>query len=72
MLVKDHEYRKILKYNILEINSLIIIIFPFLLIFYYRIKNLNDLFILPFLYLRALIHRLIIWKAAINYKILIF
>ncbi len=72
MLVKDHEYRKILKYNILEINSLIIIIFPFLLIFYYRIKNLNDLLILPFLYLRALIHRIIIWKAAINYKILIF
>ena len=72
MLVKDHGYRKILKYNILEINSFIIIFFPFLIIFYYRIKNLNDLIILPFLYIRALIHRLVIWKAAINYKILIF
>ncbi len=72
MLVKDHKYRKILKYNILEINSLIIIIFPFLIIFYYRIKNFNDLIILPFLYLRAIIHRLVIWKAAISFKILIF
>ena len=71
-LVKDHNYKKILNYKILEINSLILLIFPFLLIFYYRIKNYRDLYILPFLYLRVLIHRIIIWKTAITKKILIF
>ncbi len=72
MLVKEHEYFKLLKFKILEGNSLIIIFFPFLLFFYYRIRNLNDLFILPFLYLRAVIHRIIIWKTSIINKILIF
>ena len=72
MLIKDHEYNQILKYKIFEINSLIIVFFPFLLIFYYRIKNLSDLRILPLLYLRAFIHRFVVWKAAIINKILIF
>ena len=71
MLVKDHNYKKILNLRILEINSLIIIFFPFLLLFYYRIKNLRDLIIIPFFFLRAIIHRLVIWKAAYNNKILI-
>ena len=72
MLVKEHDYKQILKFKILEINSLIVIFFPFLLLFYYRIKNLDDILILPFLYLRAVIHRIIIWKTAIANKILIF
>ena len=72
MLIKEHEYNQILKYKILEVNSLILVLFPFLLIFYYRIKNLNDLCILPFLYIRAFIHRFVVWKAAIINKILIF
>ena len=71
-LVKDHNYKKILNYKILEINSLILLIFPFLLVFYYRIKNYRDLYILPFIYLRVLIHRIIVWKTAITKKILIF
>jgi glycosyltransferase involved in cell wall biosynthesis len=71
MLVKEHKYDEILNYKILEINSLIVVLFPFLLLFYYRIKNLNDLYIIPFLYLRALIHRIVIWKSAIINKILI-
>ena len=72
MLIKEHEYNQILKYKILEVNSLILVLFPFLLIFHYRIKNLNDLCILPFLYIRAFIHRFVVWKAAIINKILIF
>ena len=72
MLVKDHKYYKILDYKILEINSLIIIFFPFLLIFYYRIKSINDLYILPFMYIRAVLHRLIVWKSALKNKIIIF
>ena len=72
MLVKDHKYYKILDYKILEINSLIIILFPILLIFYYRIKSINDLYILPFMYIRAILHRLIVWKSALKNKILIF
>ena len=72
MLVKDHNYNKILKFRFLEINSFLIIIFPFLLILYYRIQNFNDLKILPVLYLRACLHRIIIWKAALKNKILIF
>ncbi len=71
-LVKDHNYKKILNYRILEINSLILLIFPFLLIFYYRIKNYRDIYILPFMYIRVLIHRIVIWKTAIIKKILIF
>ena len=72
MLVKDHNYKEILKFRILEINSLLVILFPFLLFFYYRIKNLNDFMIIPLFYLRALIHRIVIWKAALNQKILLF
>lgn len=71
-LIKEHQYNQILKYRILEINSLIVVFFPFLLFFYYRIKNFNDLTILPFLYLRAVIQRILIWKTAIKNKILIF
>ncbi len=72
MLVKDHNYYEILKFRILEINSLIIIFFPFLLIFYYRIKSFRDLIIIPIFFIRAILHRIIIWKAAITNKILIF
>ncbi len=72
MLVKDHNYKEILKFRILEINSLLVVFFPFLLFFYYRIKSLNDLMIIPFFYLRALMHRIIIWKAALTQKILLF
>ena len=72
MLIKEHKYFEILKLKILEINSLIVILFPFLLIFYYRIKSPYDLFILPFYFIRAILLRLIIWKAAIDNRILIF
>ena len=72
MLIKEHKYFEILKLKILEVNSLIVILFPFLLIFYYRIKSPYDLFILPFYFIRAILLRLIIWKAAIDNRILIF
>ena len=72
MIVKEHNYKEILNYRILEINSFILLIFPFLLFFYYRIKNFNDLYILPFMYLRVVIHRLIVWKTALTKRILIF
>ncbi len=65
LLIKEHNYTKILKYRILETNSLIQVIFPFLLPFYFRIKSVRDLYILPLMYLRALIHRIIIWRTAI-------
>ena len=71
MLVKDHDYKKILKFRILEINSLIVIFFPFLLLFYYRIKSFRDLIIIPIFFLRAILHRFVIWKAAFVNKILI-
>ena len=72
MLVKEHNYREILTFNILEINSLIQLIFPFLLFLFFRIKSLRDLYILPFFFIRALIHRLTVWRTAIAEKILIF
>ena len=72
MILEDHNYTKILNYRILEINSFILLFFPFLLFFYYRIKNLNDLIILPFMYVRVVIHRIIVWKTALTKKILIF
>ena len=72
MLVKNHKEHQILNYKILEINSLLVVIFPFLLIFYYRIRNLNDLLILPFMYVRAVVHRIVVWKSALINKILIF
>ena len=71
MLVKDHNYNKILNFRILEVNSLIIIFFPFLLLFYYRIKTLRDLIIIPIFFFRAIIHRIVIWRAAYKNKILI-
>ena len=72
ILVKEHNYREILKFNVLEINSLIQLIFPFLLLFYFRIKSLRDLYFLPIFFIRALLHRLIVWRTAITEKILIF
>ena len=71
LLIKEHNYNKILKYRILEINSLFQVIFPFLLPFYFRIRSVRDLYILPLMYLRSVIHRLIIWKTAIIEKIFI-
>ena len=72
ILVKEHNYREILKFNVLEINSLIQLMFPFLLFLYFRVKSLRDLYILPFFFIRAFLHRLIVWKTAIKEKILIF
>ena len=72
LLIKEHDYKEILNFRILEINDLIKIFFPFLLLFYYRIQTLRDLYFLPFLYLRAVIHRFIVWRTAIKEKILIF
>ena len=72
MLIKEHNYIEILKFRILEINSLLIILFPFLLFFYYRIKGFKDLLFIPIFFLKAIIHRIIIWKAALSNKILIF
>ena len=71
LLIKEHNYNKILKYRILEINSLLQVIFPFLLPFYFRIRSFRDLYILPLMYTRSVIHRLIIWKTAIIEKIFI-
>ena len=72
MLIKEHNYRQLLKFNILEINSLIQLLFPFLLPLYFRIKNLRDIYFLPFFFIRAFLHRIIVWKTAIKEKILIF
>jgi len=72
MLIKEHNYRQLLKFNILEINSLIQLLFPFLLPLYFRIKNLRDIYFLPIFFIRALLHRIIVWKTAIKEKILIF
>lgn len=66
LLVKEHAYRQILKYGILEPNTLIQALFPFLIPLYYRIKSLDDVTILPAIYLRAVLHRLIVWKTAIE------
>ena len=71
LLIKEHNYIKILNFRILEINSLIQVICPFLLFFYFRIKSFRDLYLIPFMYLRAILHRLIVWKTAINERILI-
>ena len=72
LLVKKHNYRKILNFNILEINSLIQVIFPFLLLFYYRIKSVRDLYFIPLLYIRAVLHRLVVWMTSIINKTFIF
>lgn len=72
MLLKNHKDHNILKYKILEINSLIQVIFPFLMLFYFRIQKPRDILFLPLLYIRAVVHRIIIWKSSIIEKILIF
>ena len=66
LLVKEHNYREILTFGILEINDLIKMFCPFLIPFYYKIRNLNDLLILPVFYARTVVHRFIIWKTAIQ------
>ena len=66
LLVKEHNYREILTFGILEINDLIKMFCPFLIPFYYKIRTFNDLFILPAFYARVVIHRFIIWKTAIQ------
>ena len=66
LLVKEHNYRKILTFGILEINDLIKMLCPFLIPFYYKIRTFNDLLILPIFYIRTIVHRFIIWKTAIQ------
>ncbi len=68
LLIKEHDYREILTFGILEINDLIKLLFPFLIPFYYKIRTLNDILILPAFYVRLIIHRFIIWKTAIQEK----
>ena len=68
LLVKEHNYREILTFGILEINDLFKLLFPFLIPFYYKIRTLNDILILPVFYARVVMHRFIIWKTAIQEK----
>jgi|TARA_B100000959_G_C14947021_1_gene610287 glycosyltransferase involved in cell wall biosynthesis len=71
LLVKEHDYQKVLTFRILEVNSLIQVLCPFLIPFYYRLKSVDDLLILPVIYARAVLHRLVVWKTAIEEKIFI-
>ena len=68
LLVKEHNYREILTFGILEKNSLIQVLFPFLIPFYFRIQSFRDLFILPIIFGRSVLHRVIVWKTAIEEK----
>jgi len=71
LLVKEHHYRKILTAGILEINLLLQVTVPFLLPLYYRIKTPQDILILPLFWVRSVLHRLIVWKTAIEEKVFI-
>ena len=71
LLVKEHNYRKILTANILEINLLIQVAFPFLLPLYFRLKTPGDILILPLFWVRSVLHRLFVWKTAIEKRIFI-
>lgn len=66
LLVKEHNYRDILTLGVLEKNMLIQALFPFLIPFYFRIQSFRDLFILPVFFGRSVLHRVIIWKTAIE------
>jgi glycosyltransferase involved in cell wall biosynthesis len=66
LLVKEHNFREILTFGVLEKNSLIQVLFPFLIPFYFSIQSFRDLFILPIIYCRSVLHRVIIWKTAIE------
>ena len=66
LLVKEHNYRDILTLGVLEKNLLIQALFPFLIPFYFRIQSFRDLFILPVFFGRSVLHRVIVWKTAIE------
>ena len=71
LLVKEHNYRKILTANILEFNLLLQVALPFLLPLYFRLKTPRDILILPLFWVRSVLHRLIVWKTAIEERVLI-
>jgi glycosyltransferase involved in cell wall biosynthesis len=62
-----------LKYGrILYPKKLLMLIFPFLLLFYHGFRSWNDIKLIPYFYLNAIYIRLIIWKAAFKEKIVFF
>ena len=71
LLIKEHHYEFILTFRILEINYLVQVVFPVALLLYCRIRSPRDLMILPLLYLRSVLHRIIIWKTSISEKIFV-
>jgi len=71
ILIKQHDLLKTLPFRIVEPNSLIQALFPILIPLYFRIKSPRDVCLIPFMLLRAILHRLIIWKTAINLNIFV-
>lgn len=68
--VKEYNDRSALVWRIALPRLLLDAIFPMIL-FRYRIRGLDDIIMLPVLYLRAALARLYIWKAAIEERIFI-
>jgi len=69
--VKEYNDRSALVWRIALPRLLLDAIFP-MIFFRYKIRRLEDLLMLPILYLRAALTRLYIWKTAIEERILIF
>lgn len=68
--VKEYNDRSALVWRIALPRLLLDAIFPMIL-FRYRIRGLDDIIMLPVLYLRAALTRLYIWKTAIEERIFI-
>jgi len=71
LLIKEHHLDSALTYKIMEINSLVQIFFPVAIPLYYRIMSVRDVIILPFIFLRSVVHRLVVWKTSIVERIFI-
>lgn len=72
LLIKYHSYRKNMIWKILYPIDLLVFIFPFLILGSFmvnRYKTKEDFKLFPFIYIKALYMRCLIWKTAFKEKI---
>ena len=72
LLVKKHDLQGNLKARIIEPGTLIQALFPPLILLYYRFTKPGELRYLFYFWLRAVLHRLSVWRGSLKYKVFVW
>ena len=72
LLIKKHDLQNHLKARIIEPGTLIQAIFPPLILLYYRFTKPGELRYIFYFWLRAILHRLSVWKGSFKYKVFVW